>query len=123
MGDGLSEAIVGFVSTITMAVFYRVYKYFKKESLCMLKYVVEDGMYKIECDKQEHIIEFNLNKLDDKIKKLSQQYDILNKSKMSYEHIKLNKLLQFAEAQDRGPQITIKKDDNIIDIIELKTQE
>jgi hypothetical protein len=85
-----SEIITGIVSTILLAIIYRIYKYLKKESLCFMKYIENEGIYIVDNDKQENIIQINLNKINQKLEKLQKQHDILHKSKISYEQTLLS---------------------------------
>ncbi len=102
MSDTTSEIITGIVSSILLAIIYRIYKYFKKESLCFMKYIENEGIYIVDNDKQENIIQINLNKINQKLEKLQKQHDILHKSKISYEQKKLQTLLSIANNDDNN---------------------
>ena len=91
------EIIAGILSSILLATSYKLWRYFKKNSLCFLNYDTESNEYVITNDKQEQILSINLEKLNLQNEKLQQQIKILEKSKSIYERNKLDKLIKYQE--------------------------
>ncbi len=102
MGEEFGEIIVAIATSIIMAITYKVYKYIKKESLCFLEWVENDGIYLIHNDKEENIINKNLENINKKLEQFQKSYDVLHKSKISYEQKKLQTLLTIANNDDNN---------------------
>ncbi len=102
----LIEIISGLLASILLTTFYKLYRYFKKNSLCFINYDKESQEYIITNDKQEQILSINIDKLNKQNKLLQQQIEILQKSKSIYERNKLDKLIKYNEPNN----------DNLIDI-------
>ena len=87
------EILGGFISSILLGIIYRVYKYYKKRSLCFLTYDNNENTYTIRNDREEHVITINMERLIQQKNKLEKDLEVLEKSKLVFNRNKLSCLL------------------------------